>query len=621
MVDHNLIKDLDIDESILEEEFRSVFGDDADPTLLGDTAESQADVFKAGTILKGRVVGIAGDDVVVDVGLKSEGVIPASEWDDISEVDPGDEVDVWLETIESDSGLIVLSKRKADRLLNWQRIVETKNENDSVRGRVMRKIKGGLLVDIGVPVFLPASQVDIRRPSDISEFIGREIDAKILKIDTDRHNIVISRRKLIEEARASAKEALMAEIEVGQVRKGVVKNIADFGAFVDLGGIDGLLHVTDMSWERISHPSALLKIDDEIEIKILNIDRDKEKIALGLKQLRESPWEKIEERYPVNARVKGEVVNIMNYGAFVKLEPGVEGLVHISEMSWTRRISHPSEVLSPGDVIDVVVLEVNRDKQEISLGIKQTEVNPWTQVAEKYPPNTRIKGRVRNLTNYGAFVEVEEGIDGLLHVSDMSWTKKISHPSEMLKKSDEIECVVLKVEEDKQRIALGLKQLHEDPWARAVPENYIPGQIIEGIATKITNFGVFVELEADLEGLLHVSELADHKVEDPHDEVEVGQKILAKILRVDTAERKIALSKKRAEWSAEQEGAPEKKPKPRRGGLVGPGEETTGIVPNVELKPPADISLTSPPQPPEDTETGDAATEDTETGDAATEDT
>ena len=323
MVDHNLIKDLDIDESILEEEFRSVFGDDADPTLLGDTPESQADVFKAGTILKGRVAGIAGDDVVVDVGLKSEGVIPASEWDDISEVDPGDEVDVWLETIESDSGLIVLSKRKADRLLNWQRIVETKSENDSVRGRVMRKIKGGLLVDIGVPVFLPASQVDIRRPSDISEFIGREIDAKILKIDTDRHNIVISRRRLIEEARASAKEALMAEIEVGQVRQGVVKNIADFGAFVDLGGIDGLLHVTDMSWERISHPSALLKIDDEIEIKILNIDRDKEKIALGLKQLRESPWEKIEERYSVNARVKGEVVNIMNYGAFVKLEPGV----------------------------------------------------------------------------------------------------------------------------------------------------------------------------------------------------------------------------------------------------------------------------------------------------------
>ncbi len=594
MVDYNLINDLDIDEAALEQEFREAFGDSADPTLLSDTSNDDAERFKPGTILKGRVAGIAGSDVVVDVGLKSEGIIPAGEWDDISEVDPGDEVDVWLEAVESDSGLIILSKRKADRLLNWQRIVQTKKEGDPVRGRVMRKIKGGLLVDIGVPVFLPASQVDIRRPSDIGEFIGREIDAKILKIDTDRHNIVISRRKLIEEARATAKEALMAEIEVGQVRKGVVKNIAEFGVFVDLGGIDGLLHVTDMSWERISHPSALVKIDDEIEIKVLNIDREKEKIALGLKQLRESPWEKIEERYAVNSKVKGEVVNIMNYGAFVKLEPGVEGLVHISEMSWTRRISHPSEVLNPGDVIDVVVLDVNKGKQEISLGIKQTEINPWTQVAEKYPPNTKIKGRVRNLTNYGAFVEVEEGIDGLLHVSDMSWTKKISHPSEVLKKGDEIECVVLKVEEDKQRIALGLKQLHEDPWARAVPENYIPGQIIEGTVTKITNFGVFVELEADLEGLLHVSELADHKVEDPHDEVEVGQKVLAKILRVDTAERKIALSKKRAEWSAEHEGISDRKPKARRGGLVGPGEETVGIVPNVEFKPPADVSLTQP---------------------------
>ena len=586
MVDQNLINELGIDESAIDEELKSVFGETLDPIQLADTGDEEAQAFQAGRILKGRVVGLAGDDVVVDVGLKSEGVIPSSEWDDISEVDRGDEVDVWLETIESDSGLIVLSKRKADRLLNWQRIVETKKEGDPVRGKAMRKIKGGLLVDIGVPVFLPASQVDIRRPGDISEFIGREIDAKILKIDTDRRNIVISRRKLIEEARNAAKEALLAEIEVGQVRKGVVKNIADFGAFVDLGGIDGLLHVTDMSWERVNHPSQLLKIDDEIEIKILSIDRDKEKIALGLKQLRESPWESIQERYSVGSKVKGEVVNLMNYGAFVKLEPGVEGLVHISEMSWTRRINHPSELISPGDVIDVVVLEINKDRQEISLGIKQTEVNPWTQVAEKYPPNTRIQGKVRNLTNYGAFVEIEEGIDGLLHVSDMSWTKKISHPSELLKKGDEIECVVLKVEEGKQRIALGLKQLHEDPWARAVPENYIPGQIVEGTVTKITNFGVFVELEEDLEGLLHISELADHKVEDPHQEVKIGEKLLAKILRVDTAERKIGLSKKRAEWSVEQEGAAEKKPKARRGGLHGPGEETTDIIPEVEFKPP-----------------------------------
>jgi len=589
MVDYNLINELDVDESAIDQELAAAFGESFDPTRIGEAANEQADSFNPGTILKGRVVGIAGDDVVVDVGLKSEGVIPSNEWDDISEVDPGDEVDVYLETVESDSGLIVLSKRRADRELNWQRILANKQEGESVRGRVMRKIKGGLLVDVGVPVFLPASQVDIRRPGDISEFIGREIEAKILKIDTDRRNIVISRRKLIEEARAHAKEQLMAEIEVGQVRKGTVKNIAEFGAFIDLGGIDGLLHVTDMSWERIGHPSELLKIDDDIEIKILNIDREKEKIALGLKQLRESPWENIENRYPINSKIKGEVVNIMNYGAFVKLEPGVEGLVHISEMSWTRRINHPSELISLGDVIDVVVLDINKDKQEISLGMKQTEVNPWTQVAEKYPPNTRITGRVRNLTNYGAFVEIEEGIDGLLHVSDMSWTKKISHPSEMLKKGDEIECVVLKVEEDKQRIALGLKQLHEDPWARAVPENYIPGQIVEGTVTKITNFGVFVELETDLEGLLHVSELADHKVEDPHQEVKIGEKVLAKILRVDTAERKIGLSKKRAEWSLEQDGgaALDKRPKPRRGGLHGPGEETTALITGIEFKPPA----------------------------------
>jgi small subunit ribosomal protein S1 len=323
-----------------------------------------------------------------------------------------------------------------------------------------------------------------------------------------------------------------------------------------------------------------LRIDDEIEVKVLNIDRGKEKIALGLKQMKVNPWEQVDERYPVGVQFKGEVVNIMNYGAFVKLEPGVEGLVHISEMSWTRRINHPSEMLAIGDLIDVMVLDVDKSKQEISLGIKQTQENPWEHVAEKYPPNTRINGRIRNLTNYGAFVEIEEGIDGLLHVSDMSWTKKINHPSEMLKKGDVIDCVVLKVEEGKQRIALGLKQLQEDPWARAVLENYIPGQIVEGTVTKITNFGVFVELEEDLEGLLHVSELADHKVEDPHQEVKIGDKILVKILRVDPVERKIGLSKKRAEWSAEQdlESESDKKSKPRRGGLHGPGEETTALI-------------------------------------------
>jgi small subunit ribosomal protein S1 len=464
--------------------------------------------------------------------------------------------------------MVQVSKRRADRILNWRRIVETTNEGDTVKGRVLRKIKGGLLVDIGVPVFLPASQVDIRRPADIGEYIDQEIDAKILKIDEERRNIVISRRKLIEEERAQAKEKLMAEIEVGQLRKGVVKNIADFGAFVDLGGIDGLLHITDMSWDRIDHPSQMLNIDEEVEIKILNIDREKEKIALGLKQKQENPWERVAERYPVGARIKGEVVNIMNYGAFVKLEPGIEGLVHISEMSWTRRINHPSEVVNLGDEIDVVVLEVNKDKQEISLGMKQTEVNPWTTVAQKYPPGTVVEGTVRNLTNYGAFVEIEEGIDGLLHISDMSWTKKVSHPSEIVKKGDTLRCVVLSVDQEKMRVALGLKQMTEDPWLRAVPDRYQPGMVIRGKVTKITNFGVFVELEPDLEGLLHVSELADHKVENPQDVVKIGDELDVKILRVDTLERKIGLSKKRADWAGEGEDESEAAPrKQRRGGL------------------------------------------------------
>ena len=584
MVDYNLISELDAAGPGLDAEFATYFTETDKDEIIDKIIGQRDDEFRQGSILAGRVVGRAGNDVVIDVGLKSEGLVPADEWDDPGAIEIGENVQVWLDAVESDSGHILVSKRKADRILNWQRIIESKHEGDTVEGRVMRKIKGGLLVDIGYPVFLPASQVDIRRPGDIGEYIGKNIQAKILKIDTERRNIVVSRRKLIEEERSTAKEALLSQLEIGQTRKGTVKNVADFGAFVDLGGIDGLLHITDMNWDRIGHPSEILKIDDEVEVKVLNIDRDKEKIALGLKQLTENPWDRIEERYPVGTHLKGEVVNIMNYGAFVKLEPGVEGLVHISEMSWTRRINHPSEMLTVGDTIDVVVLEINKGKQEISLGIKQTQENPWTHVAEKYPPNTRIHGRVRNLTNYGAFVEIEEGIDGLLHVSDMSWTKKISHPSEVLKKGDVIDCVVLKVEEDKQRIALGLKQLQEDPWARAVPENYVPGQIVEGTVTKITNFGVFVELEQDLEGLLHVSELADHKVEDPHSEVKIGDKILVKILRVDPVERKIGLSKKRAEWSAEQEGDADL-PRTRRGGLHGTGVQPQQVVQNPHVPP------------------------------------
>jgi small subunit ribosomal protein S1 len=500
-----------------------------------------------GKLIKGKVIGMAGDDVVIEVGLKSEGLIPKEEFEG-TDVKPGEVIDVLLEGLEGEGGLIQLSKRKADRMLAWQRIVDTTKEGDVVEGLVTRKIKGGLLVDIGVPVFLPASQVDIRRPGEIGEYMGRKIRAQILKIDLERRNIVISRRKLIEDERDAAKKRLLETLQEGQIVTGTVKNIADFGAFVDLGGIDGLLHITDMSWSRINHPSELLKIDQKVEVKVLNIDREKEKIALGLKQREASPWEEIEKKFPVGSRVRGAVVNIMSYGAFVRLEDGIEGLVHISEMSWTRRVNHPSEMVQPNQEVDVVVLEINKDKQEISLGMKQTEVNPWELVGEKYPPGTIVEGKVRNLANYGAFVEIEPGIDGLLHISDMSWTKKVTHPNELLKKGDTVKCVVLEVDRDKQRISLGQKQLTEDPWLNAIPEHYKPGMVVRGTVTKITNFGVFVELEQELEGLLHISELADHKVENPQDVVKPGDEIDVKILRVDKADRKIGLSLKRAQW-------------------------------------------------------------------------
>ncbi len=571
MVDRNLIRTLDVSEDDINNQLNDAFGGDFDEGMLSQMVQD-ATTHEPNKILTGRVVNVIGDDVVIEVGLKSEGAVSLSEFADRDKIEIGMEVEVLLEEIESEGGLVVLSKRKADRIRGWERIQSTNDEGDVIEGVVTRKIKGGLLVDIGVPAFLPASQVDIRRPHDIAEYIGKTIQAEILKIDEERRNIVISRRKLIEKQREFAKAELMAEIEVGQTRKGVVKNIADFGVFIDLGGIDGLLHITDMSWGRVGHPSELVKINEDIDILILNVDKEKEKIALGLKQLTPSPWDKVGEKYPVGSRITGSVVNIVSYGAFVKIEEGLEGLVHISEMSWTRRIGNPSEIVSPGDEVEVIVLDMNKDKQEISLGMKQAEVNPWTLVKEKYPPGTLITGRVRTMTNFGAFVEIEEGIDGLLHVSDLSWTRKIGHSSEVLKKGEEIQCVVLSVDEEKMRVSLGLKQLAEDPWLRIIPEHYLPGQIVKGHVTKITNFGVFVELEEELEGLLHISELADHKVESPQDIVKIGQELEVKILRVDIEDRKIGLSLKRAQWAAEDrdgEGGGAGDPVRRRGGLEG----------------------------------------------------
>ncbi|MCX5660260.1 MAG: 30S ribosomal protein S1 [Planctomycetota bacterium] len=551
MVDKNLIAMLNIDDLEASAMVADALGQTvADGDMEGLLTEQLSD-YKQGSILKGKIIGYAGDDFLVEVGLKSEGILDRGEFDTPDDVEIGDIVEVLLEDLESDGGTVTISKRKADRIRGWERIIEKNKEGDTVAGRVMRKIKGGLLVDIGVPVFLPASQVDVRRPGDIGEYIGQEIRAVILKIDTERRNIVISRRKLIEDERLEQRKKLLSTLKEGDMVKGTVKNIADFGAFVDLGGIDGLLHITDMSWGRVNHPSDLVKIDQQIEVRVLDIDREKQKIALGLKQKENSPWQDIEKKYPANTRVKGVVTNIMSYGAFVKLEEGVEGLVHISEMSWTRRINHQSELVSIGEEVEVVVLDINKDKQEISLGMKQTEVNPWDLVAEKYPPGTVVEGKVRNLASYGAFVEIEPGIDGLLHVSDLSWTKKLTHPSEMLKKGDTISCVVLEVDQAKQRVALGLKQMTQDPWLEAIPAHYQPGQIVLGKVTKITNFGVFVELESDLEGLLHISELADHKVENPQEVVQVGQEVEVKILRVDLDERKIGLSLKRAQWTSD----------------------------------------------------------------------
>ena len=561
MVNRNLIRQLE-DESLAQELAMLVPPDQGEELLL-DALEQEQQDYVQGKIVDGRIVEISEEWALIDVGFKSEGTVKLDEWGpDEPTPKVGDTVKVLIEEMEDDLGaaddpygMISLSKRKAEKIIQWEAMMESVAEGQVVTGLVIRKIKGGLLCDIGVNVFLPGSQVDIRRPGDIGDFIGRVIQAEVLKIDDTRRNIVISRRSLIERQREEDRAYLMKELEVGQIRMGIVKNIADFGAFVDLGGIDGLLHITDMAWERIGHPSEMVSIDQEIEVKVLHIDREKQKIALGLKQKDRNPWDNVASKYRVGSVHHGEVVNVMSYGAFVKLEPGIEGLVHISEMSWTKRVNHPSELVNIGDKIDVKILNVDTEGQQLSLGMKQTQQNPWDEVLKRYPEGSTVTGKVRNLTNYGAFIELEEGIDGLLHVSDMSWTRKISHPSERLEKGQQITCRVLSVDEARRRIALGLKQLDNDPWDSDIPLKYQPGQLVKGKVTKITNFGVFVGLEDGLEGLLHISELADHKVENPEEMVKVGDEIEVKVLRVDTDERKIGLSRKRVDWDEDRERA------------------------------------------------------------------
>ncbi len=558
MVNRILIRALEDDEIV--NELDSYFSEDL--ASLYTTADNEKK-FAVNEIVGGRIVKVDTEVVIVDVGFKSEATIPRSEWDAHGDQPTvGQDIRVLIEELEDESGLgeeghglISVSKKKADHIIHWKDVISKVKENDIVTGICTRKIKGGLLVDIGVPVFLPASQVDIRRPGDIGDYIGKVVQCEVLKIDEQRRNIVVSRRSLIEKERQYAQQKLLSDLAIGQIRKGVVKNIADFGAFVDLGGIDGLLHITDMAHTRIGHPSEMVSLDQEIEVKVLNVDREKVKIALGIKQLLPNPWDNVEEKYPIASVHKGEVVNVMNYGAFVKLEPGIEGLVHISEMSWVKRVNHPSELVKIGDEIEVAVLGIDKNGEQMSLGMKQTQKNPWEQVEERYPIDKVVKGKVRNLTNYGAFIELEEGIDGLLHVSDMSWTRKISHPSEMLEKSQEVTCKILAVDIDRRRIALGLKQMANDPWASDIPGRYQPGQVVRGKVTKITTFGVFVGLEDGLEGLLHISELADHKVDSPESIVKVGEEVEVKVLRVDTEDRKIGLSRRRVDWSNEDEAA------------------------------------------------------------------
>jgi small subunit ribosomal protein S1 len=556
MINRDVLKEYDINQEEIEKELAEIITDNS-LEQFDEVYNSSVKNFELGTILKGKILGTIGNDVIIDTGYKSEGIISLSEFDSPDEIKMGNEIDVMLESFEDDTGLIQISKRKADRIRGWEKIVTKYKEGDVVTGKVIRKIKGGLLVDVGIPIFLPASQIDIKPPGEIAEYIGKEVTCKILKIDEIQQNIIVSRRKLIEEERSKQKLEFLSKVETGQIVKGTVKNIADFGAFIDLGGIDGLLHITDMSWGRISHPSEMLAIGDETEVKILGIDKEKEKIALGLKQKTENPWQSVEEKYPIGSKIKGQVVNIMTYGAFVKLETGIEGLVHISEMSWTRRINHPSEIAAIGDSVEAIVLKINKEKEEISLSIKQVEKNPWTLIEEKYPSGTEIKGRVRNLTNYGAFIEIEDGIDGLLHISDMSWSKKVAHPSEIVKKGDKIETIVLSVDKEKKRVSLGIKQLKDDPWKKEIPEKYSIGDIVKGKVTKIADFGAFLDLGDGLEGLLHISELSNKKIDNLEKIISIGDELDIKIIKMEPEARKIGLSIKDIGNTSEGEDKPE----------------------------------------------------------------
>ena len=499
--------------------------------------------MEEGQVVKGRIVAINPKDVLIDIGYKSEGAVSIEEFSNPAALKIGDEVEVLIEEKEDDEGRLILSKRKAERAQSWERIIEKLQEGDIVEGKVMRKIRGGVIVDIGAEAFLPSSHISLRGYGNIDQYMGQTLKFKIIKINKQRKNIILSRKEALQREKELSKSKLLETIEKGQCRKGTVKNITDFGAFVDIGGIDGLLHIADMSWGRISHPSEMLAIGDKLDVMVLDFDKENMKVSLGIKQLTPSPWESVKEKYPVGSRVKGKVVNIVPYGAFIELEKGVEGLVHVSDLSWTRRINNPSEILAMGDIIEAVVLGMDKDSKKISLGIKQTEANPWEMVDKKYPVGTKIKGKVRSLSEQGVSVEIEDGIEGFVHTSDISWTRKINHPQEILKKGQKIETAVLTVDGANKKLTLGIKQLTPDPWPE-LTNKYPVGTVVEGHISKIVSFGLFIEIEKDIEGLVHISEIMDNIPGKMEDLFKEGDKVKVRVIKLDDAQRKIRLSMK-----------------------------------------------------------------------------
>lgn len=502
------------------------------------------------SIVRGTIIEIRPQVAVVDIGAKSEGIIPTSEFED-EEFAVGDEIEVLLEKLENDEGMVVLSKEKAAHKQNWDKIVKVYEDGGLVKGKVKGVVKGGLMVNVGVEAFLPGSQIDIIPPKDLNEYIGNVYEFKIVKVNDIRKNIVLSRREVIEAERAEQRAEFLDSVKIGDKVEGIVKNITDFGAFVDLQGMDGLLHITDMSWGRINHPSEMLAIGQKLEVQILDVDKAKERVSLGLKQLQENPWEAIEAKFPIGMEVGGKITKLVPYGAFVELERGVEGLIHVSELSWTKRITRPSDVLSLGQEVRAVVLAISKEEQKISLGVRQLDANPWDLVEARYPIGSTIKGEIRNLTAYGAFVELEDGIDGMVHVSDLSWTRKINHPSEVVKKGEVVEAVVLEIDKTNQRISLGLKQLENDPWS-VIDARFKVGDLVKGKVAKIASFGAFIQLEDDIDGLVHISQLSEDHVAKVKDVIKVGDDVEARVIKVDKVERRIGLSIKAADYSEEQ---------------------------------------------------------------------